>query len=158
MMSDDARFEDAASSSLRIVARDANDLKVVSALVQDSVFTAKEISRNTQKRQIAFLLSRFRWEDKEQAELEGRDYERVRSVLLICDVLAVDFHDACLDRDSVYSLLSLGFLPGDDGMGRITATISGDCEIAIDVECVEVILSDVTRPYLARARKAPSHE
>jgi hypothetical protein len=32
-----------------------------------------------------------------------------------------------------------------------------DGAIAIDVECINVTLKDVTRPYVAPSRKAPNH-
>ncbi|MEL6642094.1 MAG: DUF2948 family protein, partial [Pseudomonadota bacterium] len=62
------------------------------------------------------------------------------------------------DKDMVYALLSLTFTPGDDGMGRVELTLAGDGTIGIDVEALEVVLRDVTRPYIAPSRKSPSHD
>ena len=42
-MSEDARFEDAAEAPLRLKALDAEDLSVVSALVQDAIFPGSEM-------------------------------------------------------------------------------------------------------------------
>ena len=55
------------------------------------------------------------------------------------------------------SLLALDWQPGEDGTGRLTLVLAGDGAIAVDVECIDVTLRDVTRPYLAPSRKVPDH-
>jgi hypothetical protein len=44
-----------------------------------------------------------------------------------------------------------------DGPGRVVLTLAGDGLICVEVEALEVTLTDVTRPYLAPSRRAPSH-
>ena len=61
------------------------------------------------------------------------------------------------DPNMVFSLLAIGFTPGNDGAGRLELTLAGDGVIALDVEALEVILQDVTRPYAAPSNKVPSH-
>lgn len=154
----DARFEDAADRPLALRALDAEDLKIISSLVQDAVFPMTEVKWERGRRRFALLLNRFRWEDRAAAERAGRPYERVRSLLVFDDVLAV--RSAGLDprdRDTVLSLLSIEFTPGEDGTGQMTLVLAGDGEIALDVECVEVLLRDVTRPYVAPSGTAPKH-
>ncbi len=152
---EDARFEDADDGPLRLLALDADDLKVISALVQDAVFPATEMAWDRRARRFAVLLNRFRWEVSERAE---RGCERVRSVLAVEDVMKVsstgiDRHDP----DLVLSLLAIGFEPGADGTGRVLLRLAGDGDIALEVEALEVRLKDVTRPYLAPSRRRPHH-
>lgn len=154
----DAHFEDAREAPLRLRALDAEDLPVISALVQDAVFPASEISYQRRQRRFALLINRFRWEDEEMAS-GARDPERVQSVLAIEDVLAVRTQG--LDRndgDLILSLLTLNFEPGEDGTGRVLLTLAGDGAIALEVEALEVTLRDVTRPYVAPSRKVPRHD
>ena len=156
-MVEDARFEDAGDQPLRLKALDTEDLNVLAALVQDAVFPASEIRWDRKARRFALLLNRFRWEDADRAKARQRDFERVQSVLVIEDVLAVQSQGVDpADKDMVYALLSLTFTPGDDGMGRVELTLAGDGTIGIDVEALEVVLRDVTRPYIAPSRKSPS--
>ena len=158
-MVDDARFEDAGDKPLRLKALDEDDLNVIAALVQDAVFPASEIKWDRKARRFAILLNRFRWEDADRAAARKRDYERVQSVLVIEDVMAVKAQGVDpADKDMVYALLSVVFHPGEDGMGRIELTLAGDGAIAVDVEALEVVLRDVTRPYVAPSGQAPSHE
>lgn len=157
-MSQDARFEDGAERPLRLKALEPDDLPVISALVQDAVFPATEMTWDRRKRRFAILLNRFRWEDKPSAERRGRAFERVQSVLAVEDALSVKTQGIDRsDKDMVLSLLAIAFAPGEDGAGRIELTLAGDGAIGIDVEALEVTLRDVTRPYVAPSRKAPGH-
>lgn len=149
----DARFEDGATKPLNLVARDADDLAVISALIQDAVLMAADLRYTKSKRRFALLINRFRWEDS-----TAQRPERVRSLLVFDDVTVVQGQG--LDRtdpDIVLSLLSLGFAAGDDGTGAVTLTFAGDGALALGVEALEVSLKDVTRPYLAPSRKTPKH-
>ena len=154
----DATFEEGAERPLSLGAETAEDLAVISALVQDAVLPITEIRYDRRRRELALLVNRFRWEDRAAAEARGRAFERVRAVLLLRGVLAVQSQG--IDRgapDTVLSLLALEWEPGEDGTGRITLVLAGEGAVALDVECVDVTLRDVTRPYVAPSRKAPRH-
>lgn len=154
----DAQFEDGGESPLRLKALDAGDLGVISALVQDAVFPASEMKWSRKDRRFALLLNRFRWEDAPKATARAREFERVQSVLVIEDVVKVQSLGVVRGQnDVVMSLLSMAFEPGIDGMGRIVLTLAGDGVIAVEVEALEVVLRDVTRPYRAPSGKAPGH-
>ena len=62
-MTDDARFEDGGEAPLNLGALDAEDLQVISSLVQDAVFPASEMSWDKRAGRFALLLNRMRWED-----------------------------------------------------------------------------------------------
>ncbi len=157
-MAEDAKFEDGGEAPLRLRAEDADDLAILAALAQDAVFPANEMAWQASQRRFAILLNRFRWEDRAKAEVAKRNFERVQSVLVINDVIkvqtqGVERHDA----DTVMSLLSLAFVAGEDGTGRVELTLAGDGVIALEVECLDVALKDVTRPYVAPSHSAPKH-
>ncbi|MGY6547468.1 MAG: DUF2948 family protein [Roseinatronobacter sp.] len=153
----DARFEDGAENPLRLQALDAEDLKVISALVQDAVLPVTEMRWDAKRRRFAALLNRFRWEDRARAAQTG-DFERVQALLVVSDVLAVASNGVDrLDRDLIVSLLALRFSETGDGAGELLLTLAGDGEIKLTVECLDVALKDVTRPYVAPSRRAPAH-
>lgn len=154
----DARFEDGAEKPLRLKSLDAEDLGVISGLVQDAVFLAAEITWDRRARRFAVLLNRFRWEDAPKAEARGRAYERVQSVLVIEDALWVQTQGVDpKDRDMVMSVLAVAFAPGEDGTGHVELTLAGDGAIRVAVEALEVVLKDVTRPYVAPSKAKPDH-
>ncbi|MDP5326488.1 MAG: DUF2948 family protein, partial [Paracoccaceae bacterium] len=59
--------------------------------------------------------------------------------------------------DLVLSVLSIQFDAQDDGMGEILLTLAGDGLVALQVECLNISLVDVTRPYIALSGQAPNH-
>lgn len=157
-MPQDARYEDGDERPLALAAIGPDDLSVISALVQDAVLSGADIRWDRPARRLALLLGRFRWEDREAAERAGRPYERVRSLLVIGDVLRVSSQGIDKgDADLVLSLLSIDWQPGEDGTGRLVLWFAGDGALAADVECLDVSLRDVTRPYSAPSRRQPRH-
>jgi hypothetical protein len=153
----DARFEDGGDAPLALAVTDAGDVDVVSTLLQDAVFTGADMRFDPKRREFGLLLNRFRWEDRAAAERTGRAYERVRSVLVFQDVLAVRSQGVTKDAGTVLSLLSVGFTAGPDGTGRVVLTLAGDGAVALEVEALNADLRDVTRPYTAVSGKVPGH-
>lgn len=154
----DAKFEDGGEHPLRLSALDTADLEVISTLIQDAVFPATEMTWDRGKRRFGVLLNRFRWEDQPAAATQGRPAERVQTVLAISDVQAVASQGVSRDDpDTVLSLLSLAFEPSEDGQGHVVLTLAGDGAVRVAVECLDVTLRDVTRPYVAPSGKTPSH-
>ena len=150
----DARFEDASGAPLNLGAMDPDDLQVLSALLQDSVFTVRDISWQKRHRRLALLLNRIRREDGVHAEPP----ERVRAMLVVENVLGVASQGVPRDDpDMVLSLLSVSFEPGEDGAGHVVFTLAGDGVLRASVEALELRLRDVTRPYVAPSGKAPDH-
>jgi hypothetical protein len=154
----DARFEDGEIGPLNLLARDAGDLEIISALVQDAVLTGADLKWERARRRFSCLINRFRWEDRAAAEAATRPYERVRALLVIEDAGAV--RSQGIDRgdpETVLSILSLTWTPGEDGTGAVTLVLAGDGAVRVEVEALEVTLHDVTKPYIAPSRKKPEH-
>jgi hypothetical protein len=155
----DARFEDGASEApLRLMARGAGDLAVISALVQDAVLTPGKLVYAAKRRRFALGLNRFRWEDAQRAAKGGRGYERVQSLLVIEEVLAVQ--SAGIDRSDAkqaLELLTTSFEPLDELGGWLRLHLSGGADLRLKVEALDVTLRDVSRPYLAPSGRLPDH-
>ncbi len=157
-MTEDARFEDGFGQALRLRAEAPDDLVVISALIQDAVGQTGEIAWLPKRRRFNLLLNRFRWEGVPVAQRQGRLFERVRSLLTIDGVLRVRANGLDpRDPDLIMSLLALEFEAGEDGAGQIRIPLAGDGLIAIDVECLDVTLTDVTQPYAAKSASVPRH-
>ena len=158
-MADDARFQDAdIAGPLRLMAVSAEDLSVIGALVQDGVVQASDMSFMQRGRRFAMLVNRFRWEDRDNAQAAQRPLERVQSLLFLDSVLGAKTQGIQPgDPDTVLSVLALDFEPSDDAAGVLTVTFAGDGALRLDVECVDVKLKDVSRPYEARAQRVPEH-
>ncbi|KUP94240.1 DUF2948 family protein [Tritonibacter horizontis] len=154
----DASYDDGRERPLNLGAQDTSDLEVISALAQDAVFPATEMSWRPSSRRFAILLNRFRWEDREAAARRGREFERVQSLLVVDNVLGVASQGVDRsDPDIILSLLSVSFEPAEDGAGHVHLTLAGDGAIRLSVEAIEVTLKDVTRPYQAPSGRVPQH-
>lgn len=151
----DASFEDGTEKPLRLVALDAADLQVVSALCQDAVFPATEMQWRPKLKRFGLLLNRFRWEDIPDSERAGRRPERVQCVLAVENVLRVASQGVDrADADTILSVMSVTF---DEAESAVLLTLAGDGAIRLQVEELEVALRDVTRPYAAVSGKVPDH-
>ena len=158
-MTQDAGFNDALDRPLNLGAQDAEDLQVISSLTQDAVLTVDDLKWSRAERQLVFLLKRFRWEDVELAKQQGRDPERVQSLLVIQN--ATGLASQGIDRkqvDIVLSLMSVEFSGAEDGVGDLILTFSGDGALKVQVDGLDVALRDVTRPYVAPSKQVPNHD
>ena len=155
----DASFHDVDPGPLNLRAEGTEDVSVLSMLVQDAVLTGADVTFDRKRRQLAMLINRFRWEDVEDAQREGRPFERVRALLVVSDITGI--RSDGIDRgddDEVLSLLALQWLPGADGTGQLQLDFAGDGTIQVDAECITIDLRDVTQPYLAPSGHMPTHD
>jgi hypothetical protein len=129
-------------TELKLLALDSEDLAVVSAHMQDSVFKVGDMAWSPRDGQFSIAANRFVWEE---AIRKRKGFERRRAALVFKRVLAV--RSTGIDRrrgDEVLSLLSVAFeQKGEGPEGTIELTLAGEAEIVLDVECVEVALADI---------------
>ncbi|RFB98646.1 hypothetical protein B5K08_03065 [Rhizobium leguminosarum bv. trifolii] len=141
-------------TDLKLVALDDEDLAVISAHMQDSVFKVGDIDWSPREAQFALAVNRFVWEG---AERKRRGFERRRAALVFKRVLAV--RSLGIDRgkrDEVLSLLALRLeRKGEGPEGTIELSLSGTASIALDVECIEVQLADIGGAWEASSK--PRH-
>lgn len=157
----DARFEDAGFSDapLRLQIEDADDLTVISTLLQDAVGLAGEITWMPKRRRVVMLLNRFRWEDKDDAARMGRPFERVRAAVSFDSVLSIKANGLNpAEKDTIYAVLGLVWTPGDDAAGTLEIALAGDGALSLDMECLDGQLMDLTRPWEAKSDKLPDHK
>lgn len=157
----DARFEDApyAERPLRLRAESEEDLAIVSSLVQDAVGKTGEVHWLPTKHRLVAVLSRFRWENHIGDPSGTPPCERVLTALSVEGALRVRARGLDpRDGGQVFELLALLFEPTEGCAGTLTLTMAGDAEIAVEVECLELSLTDLSRPWAAKAQKVPVHE
>jgi hypothetical protein len=139
-------------TALTLLADDAEDLKVISAALQDAVCTVGDIVFEKASRKLTMSVNRFRWESGDK-----RGGERVRAGLQLGGVL--DLKARRLRRDApkaILSLLSVSFEPGDAPGGVVSLTFAGGGELRVEVECIDAVLADISRPWPTPRR--PAHD
>lgn len=135
---------------LRLAALDAPDLEPVSAALQDAVAQLGDFEFAAKKRCFTMAFNRFCW------EVDGRA-QRVRTGVQVGAVSAARSQNIRQGaEDAVVNLLSMGFEPSEDGTGEIVLVFSGGGELRLAVECIDVVLVDLNRPWPASSR--PEHD
>tara|TARA_R110002012_G_C11512700_1_gene598603 strand:+ start:305 stop:754 length:450 start_codon:yes stop_codon:yes gene_type:complete len=128
-------------ADLKLLALDQDDLAIVSAYMQDSVFRVADLSYDARGRQFMVVFNRFVWE---KADRKNKGFERRRSVISFKRVEAV--RTLGVDRnnpDAVCSLLAMRFdQKGDGPEGTVELILAGGAAISLDVECIEAQMMD----------------
>lgn len=141
---------DAAPPPLKLLAQDADDLAVVSAALQDAVAKIGDIRWDASARTLTLACNRFRWESG------ARKGERIRSALQLGDVTGVQARKLRRDaKGAVVELLSVAFEPGEAPGGAVLLTFAGGGDLKVTVDCLDVILADVSEAWATPRR--PGH-
>jgi hypothetical protein len=129
-------------TDLKLLALDGEDLAIVSAHMQDSVFKVGDMEYSPRVKQFAIVANRFVWE---LSDRKDKSFERHRSALVFKRVMAVRSAGIELRKqDNVLSLLAIRFDQAGEGPeGTVELTLAGQATIALDVECIEVQLADI---------------
>lgn len=140
---------------LRLMVEDADDLKVLSAVLQDAIAKVGDFAHVPSQRRFAFVANRFVWEDA--TDKKRGPFARVRAGCHFDDVLAVRQMNLRPDaKDGVLNLLAIRFESSADGAGAVMFDFAGGGAIRLEVESLNAQLADMSEPWPARAK--PAHE
>jgi hypothetical protein len=129
---------------LKLIALDDDDLKVVSAHLQDAVVRTEDIAFLPKEQRFAVLMSRFDWLGAEDGGEAEDSYKRRQCALRFEKVKHVQFrHLALGERCETVELLAVRFEPGEAPSGAIILTFAGGPAIKLHVDCIEAELRDL---------------
>lgn len=141
-----------ASEPLRLRAEDEEDLKVVSACLQDAVVRVGDLAYLPKSHRFVVLLNRYCWE-LDQSGTPGST--RMRTGLHFDDVLKARVLNVRQDNpDAVVELLAIQCGEAGDGRQSIDLLFAGGGCIRLEVECIDVTVRDLEGPWPARGRPA----
>jgi Protein of unknown function (DUF2948) len=140
---------------LKLTALDAEDLAVISAHMQDAIARIGDMTFLRRQGTFALVANRFVWTGDErrkaagQRRLAGLRINRVRR--------ARTSHLRQGARDAVVSLLAITFEPeAETTGGTIVLTLSGGGAIRLEVEVIEVQMSDMGEEW--QTGRVPQHD
>jgi hypothetical protein len=137
---------------LKLIALDAEDLRVLSCHLQDAVIRVGDMAYLKQDRRFAAIANRFDWESA--AKDDGSDQRR-RSGLRFERVSGARVQGFDLKhKDAVLALLAVTFEPAEEPSGAVTLHFAGGAAVRLEVECIEAELRDLGAAWRARARPA----
>ncbi len=144
------------TQQLKLAAADEEDLKIISAHLQDAVLLVGDIRFDPVRHTATFLLNRFDWQHAMDGKRRKKqDYRRCQAALLFDRVHNMQSRKIRRDAPmAVLELLSLSFTATDAPSGHVDLLFAGGGTLRLDVECIEARLSDLdgewTTPHMPR--------
>lgn len=135
--------------SLKLLANDADDLKIIASALQDAILRVGDIRYDPVARSVSLRMTRFRHEAKKA--------ERVECGVRIDGVLALQSQG--IERgqqDAFMVVLDLAFESTDVPAGYLDITLAGGGVLRLTVEGLDLLLSDVGDGRATRAK--PDHD
>ena len=131
---------------LRLRAEDADDLAVISAVVQDALVSVKDLTYDHRERRFMLVANRFRWESKPaNADENGIDgaaiFERTWCALSFALVETI-LYRGFRRRDDERILSLLAIRPGEEA-GTIDLEFAGGAGVRLGVSAIEAHVTDI---------------
>lgn len=140
---------------LHLMVEDAEDLSVMSSVMQDAIAKVGDFAHLPAQRRFAFVANRFVWEAA--GDRKRGPFARVRTGCHFDDVMAVRQMNLRGDaKDGVVDLLAIRYEPGVDGAGVVILAFAGGGAIRLEVESLNAQLADISAPWATRLR--PEHK
>ena len=129
------------AKNLKLIARTEDDLRVVSAHLQDAIANVSDIA-NLEKNKIFLMqLNRFMWEDVEKGVF--RKNKRIRTILKFENVIkAVSKNINQSKKDKFLDFLTIETNQMPDNNYEMKIVFAGDSIIKVVSEVIEVTLDD----------------
>ena len=127
--------------NLKLIAKTVEDLRVVSAYLQDAIVNINDIA-NLKKNKILLLqLNRFMWEDVEKGLF--RKNKRIRTILKFENVIKVKSRNINLaGKDKFLDFLTIETNQMTDNNYEMKILFAGDSIVKVTAEVIEVTLDD----------------
>jgi len=140
---------------LKLIAKTDEDLKVVSAHLQDSIVSTSNIANLKKNKILLIQLNRFMWEDVEKGIF--RKNKRIRTILKFENVLEVNSKNINQkNKDQFLDFLAIECKQTLDKHYEMKLIFSGDSVVRVLAEVIEVTLDDQGQPW--DTKNKPKHE
>ena len=143
------------AKKLKLLAKTEEDLKVVSAHLQDSIANISDIANLTKNRMFLLQLNRFMWEDVEKGVF--RKNKRIRTILKFEHVLKVNSKNISQAKKDIFlDFLTIETNIMPDNNYEMKIVFAGDSIIKIVSEVIEVTLDDQGEAW--NTKNIPRHK
>ena len=141
--------------NLKLIAKTDEDLRVISAHLQDSIVKTSDIANLKKNKIFLMQLNRFMWEDVEKGVF--RKNKRIRTVLKFDNVLkAFSKNINQKKKDNFLDFLAIETIKMPDNNYEMKITFAGDSIIRIITEIIEVTLDDQGEAW--DTKNKPKHQ
>ena len=141
--------------NLKLIAKTEEDLRVVSAHLQDSIVNVTDIANLKKNKIFLMQLNRFMWEDVEKGVF--RKNKRIRTVLKFENVLYVESRNINQQKkDKFLDFLAIETNITPDNNYEMKIIFAGNSIIRVITEAIEVTLDDQGDAW--DTKNKPKHE
>ena len=141
--------------NLKLIARTEEDLRVVSAHLQDSIANISDIARLQKNKIFLMQLNRFMWEDIEKGVF--RKNKRIRTILKFENVIKVISKNINQSKkDKFLDFLTIETIKMPDNNYEMKIVFAGDSAIKVISEVIEVTLDDQGEAW--NTKNIPKHK
>ncbi len=141
--------------NLKLMAKTNEDLRVISAHLQDSIVKTNDIANLKKNRIFLMQLNRFMWEDIEKGVF--RKNKRIRTVLKFENVISVTSKNIKQGKDDRFlDFLTIDTLQMSDKNYEVNLIFSGDIIVKLIVEAIDATLDDQGLPW--ESKNKPRHK
>ena len=141
--------------NLKLIVRNQEDLKVISAYSQDSIVAIKDITFLKKNRIFVMIINRFMWEDAEKGVF--RENKRIRCAIKFDDVLKVKSKK--INQKNKKKRLECLAIECNEILNKnneIRFFFAGGGVITLVSESIEAIMRDLGEPW--NVRHTPKHK
>ena len=133
-------------NSLRLIGKNQDDLKVISAYLQDSIVSLKDVVFLKKNMTFIMIVNRFMWEDVEKGIF--RQSKRIRCAVKFEQVLNVkSLNINQKNKNEPLEYLTIKCSSTFDKTYETKIFFSGDGIITIISEVIEVVMHDLGKPW-----------
>ena len=127
--------------NLKLIARSSEDLRVISAHLQDSIVNPSDIANLKKNKILLMQLNRFMWEDVEKGVF--RKNKRIRTFLKFENVIKVNSKNINqAGKDKFLDFLTIETNQMIDNNYEMKILFAGDSILKVIAEVIEVTLDD----------------
>ena len=142
-------------TNLKLIGKNQEDLKVISAYSQDSIVNVKDMVFLKENRTFIMITNRYMWEDVEKGVF--RQNRRIRCAIKFEEVLAVKSKNINQkNKNKPLECLTIECNLITDNNYDIKIFFSGDSVITLVSEAIEVVMHDLSKPW--NVKHVPIHK
>ena len=141
--------------NLKLLGKNQEDLKIISAYLQDSILIVKDMIFLKQNRTFIMMVNRFMWEDVEKGVF--RQNKRIRCAIKFEEVIKVESKNINQkNKNKPLECLAIKCSSDFNETYKIKIFFAGNSIITIISEVIEVALHDLGNPW--NAKHIPTHK
>ncbi len=136
-------------NNLKLIGKNKEDLKVISAYLQDSIVTIKDIAFLKKGRTFIMIVNRFMWEDVEKGVF--RKNKRIRCALKFEEVISVKSKNINQkNKKKSLEFLAIKCAATTEKVYEFKIFFAGDSMIILRSDIIEVMLHDFGEPWAVK--------